>query len=355
MIKGFKLIFILDKYQLFFMGNFLFENAVNKILLEYGGVSDEIIEMADEIFNLILSQHRNYSWKESDLDNCGYKKSFILNLNGTKSNQLVKEVNVKLFAFDPRKISYAKIYQDLLENGFINIAYSPSAKRIILRIPWPITDQFTDDEKISIISSINHELKHALQDNKRGHTSITNAYTNSLRYQMNDNDKNNVWLMKYYIKKCYYLFDIDEIDARLQETYIELNNKGNLNNCEVYQEIKNAKKWYKYLFKIFYPKTKFEDEYYSKDRESFQSILTEVLGEGITAKQFFIYCQKGIKRYDEHLRRILGRYNIENNISNGSFKQYSNSEIPMGNIFQIKKETPTLWKKLSNLLNKRRK
>lgn len=121
---------------------------------------------------------------------------------------------------------------------------------------------------------------------------------------------------------------------------------GDINKSKTYQRLCRAKEEYNWLYKLLFSSNSFDAKYYQESRKQFPQILTDMLGDGITTKQFIKYCQNGIRKFDEQLRRIVGRYGTENNITRGSFKQYAQNEIPMGDIFTLKKRNPSLWKRL---------
>ena len=322
--------------------------AVGNIILEYGGVSDDVINESDLILNEVLKQSENYEWRYNELIG-QHTKRFTIELN----KGIAKGVYVRLYGYDPRNQSFADKLEELEELGYLNLSFGISTKLVKLSIPYPLKGELEEYGKEYLVYSINHEVKHALQDSKRGYTNVTNTYQKAIERRKIDDKKPEMYLIKSYIRDLYYVLDSDEIDARLQEIYIELRNFGDLNKSKAYQRLKKAKEEYNWLYNVLYPSSAFDVKYYQDLREQFPQILTDMLGEGITTKQFIRYCQNGISKFDEQLRRVIGRYRTENNITNGSFAQYAKNEIPMRDMFVLKKENPSLWKRLMTRFGKK--
>ena len=337
--------------------NKLIESVVNKVILEYCGVSDEIMDISSKILQLIFEQEKWERWKQSETylypnGQYGYTKSFYLDTQeGLGINNIVNNVFIKFYGYNSNKHSFAEMKEYLNEKGLLSIGYSPSKEMIIIKIPFPYKGSLDDFGRQYLLTSINHECKHALQSVRRGGTNISQAYQNATKWDNNfgKSDEASIYLMKVYIKRCYYMFDLDEVDARLQEIYLELSENGDLTKCNTYNDMQNALKSYKWLYTLMYDEDKFYAKFYEDERKIFQQILTDMLGEGVTTKQFFAYCAKGVRRYKEHLRRVVGRWQEENDKYNGSFKQYASNEIPQEYAFklnQIKRTNPSLWRKL---------
>ena len=325
------------------MNNKLIESVVRQVILEYSGVSDEVINLSELVFAEMAKQSRNYQWTKAEQTSGEYEKNFTIDL---EEGSLGKGAIIKLYGYDSRKQSFSSKLQELEERGCVKLAFGVLTKMVKLSIPYPLEGELDDYGKDYIITSLNHEIKHALQDYKRGGTKVSSAYQKAVKnYKINDKDSI-TYLMKAYVKDMYYVLDPDEVDARLQEIYIELRNTGSLQQSKAYQRIKEKEKEYVWLSRILYPQTDFDVEYYKQAREQFPQILAEMLGNGITANQFMRYCKKGIDRFNEHLRRVVGRYNMENNITRGSFKQYTQNEISPRDMFILKKKNPSLWKRL---------
>ena len=62
--------------------NSLIESIVKEVILEYGGVSNDIMQMSMTIFNLIYEHHREYRGQTFQIgDKKIYGKTFNLDIN----------------------------------------------------------------------------------------------------------------------------------------------------------------------------------------------------------------------------------------------------------------------------------
>ena len=335
--------------------NNLIENVVRKVILEYSGVSDEIMDISQEILSLIFKTEKYCDWKMSSITGDYYKR-FSLPIKGTKTSSIVNDVLIKLFYYNPKNMDFNMAKEVYTETGDMNLSFSPSREAIKLYIPFPGNGVMDNDGVNYLISSINHEVKHAYQHRMRGGTTIPLAYSKSVTPMANDDEKNlKLYVMRQDIKNLYYVFDKDEIDARLQEVYLELvNNGGDLNKCRTYNRMLREKKRYEWLkYEVLFPKDSFDVKYYKNERKVFKKELENMLGNEITPKQFFYHCESGIKRFNEHVRRIIGRYKREYETSNGSFKEYSKNEIPQSGVFKNGgKMEPEILRKIRRGYNK---
>lgn len=322
--------------------------SVDDLLLEYGGVSDEILTISKDILNTIIEKANDCYWMQSQTNGM-YFKRFSFNV---PNNELLAdcEVNVKLLGYRQPPFNFAIALDEY--NEFLKLGYAPSKHIIFIYVPYPSYGEIDDYGKHYLLSSINHEVKHAYQSAKRKGTSISQAYLNSREGKdFGKNESNSIQLLRYYIKNSFYFFDQDEIDARLQEIYVDLTEIPNLAQSQTNNRILDAIKGYNYIkYQMIFPTDKILQDFYQDVRNDFPRILKEVLGEEMTPKMFFNYCDKGIQRYKQKLRRILGRFHEEQGITNGSFKQYSQNEIPQGEIFRKK---PSLWQRMFNNFKKR--
>ena len=340
--------------------NSLIENVVRKVILEYSGVSDEIMDISKKIMSLIFSEEKKYEWKMSTITGDYYKK-FYLPIKGTNIFNVVNEVSIKLFYYNPKNMNFEMAKEVYTETGDINLAFSPSREAIKLYIPFPSGGTMDEYGINYLISSINHEVKHAYQHRMRGRTIIPSAYSNSvkpIRYNKDEEyDEKELALrvMRRDIKNLYYLYDKDEIDARLQEIYIGLTqNGGDLEKVKVYNKMINAEKDYYWIKnRILFPKDSFHIRYYERERSLFRQELKNMLGDEITPGEFFYHCESGIKRFREHVRRVIGRYRNEYGTPSGSFANYTKNEIPQSGMFKNGgKMEPELIRKMRRGYNK---
>ena len=334
--------------------NLLIENTVRRVLLEYLGVSDEILEMSEEIFNMIMQQHNNTPWREGM---AGKSQRFDLDLSGSKASSLISRVAVRLYPYDSEHNTFKESVDKLKELDLLSVAYSPAQNMVKLFIPWPYDDYLGTQGRHFLLTGINHEVKHALQNAKMGGTRISDYYMNSVKpVSLENDDEPLLKLMKLYIRNSYYMFDIGEVDARLQEIYIELKeNHGELEECKSYHMFVNSIKGYNLLKRIVYPRNSFDKRYYAEARAQLPQLMVDMLGSGMTVGKFFRYCDNGLRRYNEHLRRVVARYREDNYVKgSGSFGNYARGEVPMQYGFQNPKNGRRgIFSKIKNYFNKR--
>ena len=295
------------------ISNRLVENAVRRVLLEYGGVSDEILTLANDIYSKIIAEHNSgrNDWERPGglISNKGfeYVKYIYLQLF---DNEYVESVNAKFYGYDPHQTTFKRAYNYLKAEGFTRISYSSSDKCISLFIPFPLNGNVTSKARLFIISSLNHEIKHGLrytklsQDVERKGKDFTfdeNYYASVIDTPKGTygNDENTVMA----IKDLYYYLCTDEIDARLQSVYVEYSEYMDLSKCESYYEVKSNEEIYK--------KFKYAISISPSFRKRFDELVRDVFNNRMNAKKFLNYCQRGIDRFDEHLRRIIGRVTYE--------------------------------------------
>lgn len=347
-------------YRLFIgMDNLLIERVCRQVLNEYMGISDDVQECALEAFDLVMSCFNNTpSWINVNIK--GNKlnvksKVYTHELSNMKLGGILSELNIILFAYNPKEYSYEEYVDYLLSIStddirFYRMGFVPSKSKIAVVIPFPFDGKLDETTKNTLISSLYHETEHALQSSRRKvGTTLSRAYIASKK----DTDwsgaaETSIPLLKYHVKNCYYALDSDEIDAYLHEIWYEINNGSKLEDSDSYKFMQDAIKGFNWVNTIVYPTNEFDADFYKRERAAFLNVLKSELGLN-SANQWFKHCNKGIKKYNDQLRRIIGRFNIETNVQpNGSFKQYANGEIPQGELFRIKRENPSLWRKIVN-------
>lgn len=316
--------------------NSLIESVVRQVILEYSGVSDEVMNISQKLISLLFDEEMNHEWKMSE-ETGDYVKEFLIPIHCKAANYL----SVRLFYYNHKQMDFKMAKEVYSELGVLLFAYNPKFKAIKLHIPFPDNGIIDEDSMKDILSSINHEVKHGYQANKRGYMNVAPAYTNSVKsgvYTDNDTDKNlKLSVMRNNIKGLYYAFDTDEVDAWLQEVYIELlNNGGDLSKSRTYVYMMKKKESYNWLKNkvLFPPKGSFDMRYYADVRDMFKQELEAILGVGITPKEFFHHCESGLKRFEEHVRRVIGRYRSEYGAPSGSFANYAKNEVPQSGMFK---------------------
>jgi len=299
------------------ISNRLVENVVRRVLLEYGGVSDEILSLANDIYSKMIAEYNSgrNDWERLDsiisIDGFEYVKYIYLQLF---DNEYVESVNVKLYGYNPRQTTFMRAYNYLRRKGMARISYSSLDKCINFFIPFPINGEVTSKARLFIISGLNHEIKHGLRYVKqlqnlerkgKDFTFDENYYASVTGVQKGiyGNDENTVLA----IKDLYYYLCTDEIDARLQSMYVEYSEYMDLSKCRSYYEVKSNEEVYEQF--------KYAISISPTFRKRFDELVRDVFNNRMNAKKFLNYCQKGINRFDEHLRRIIGRVTYEKRIN----------------------------------------
>ena len=295
------------------LDNKLIENVVRQVILEYSGVSDEILNLANKIYSEMTSDNNSYmyDWRSVNYymgdDGCDLVKRMPLYFD---DNDYVNEVEIKLFGYYSRKTNFNEALNYLKFKGLAGVSYSYSKKMIKLFIPYPTDGKLTDDIKTWIISSLNHEIKHGLQFvkqsnflNKKG-----KQYTFDPNYEVSVSNTDESEFGDYtgiveWIKRFYYIFCYDEIDARLQSLYVEYSKYGDLNKCESYKDVSCVSQ----LYQIVLTRIKNDLEF----KQTFDYFVRKIFNNRLNAKSFLKLCQRGSDRFYEHVRRIVGRINNE--------------------------------------------
>ena len=308
---------------------------VEDILLEYGGVSDEIIEAAEMVRNeaLELLNSNKYPsidrWKKICL-NFGvedmypggdveqspqlstYPKRYCLpfGLRCVSDIDFVSNITIHAYGYNMSNISeyYAYSYfSDCLTNIGKNTSYfEPGDSIIILALPFGIDPRdgsvHIGDESFSVI---NHELKHAYQHHRRNKSQCETDKFYSASINKGESDSytlKSLGLSISDIKYAYYILSFDEVDAILQQVYVYVSrNGGTLKSCSWYRYMLYAKDTYNKIYK-----------YYTTSPYGYMlsGIFYRIYGSDIF-KKYLSHCQRGIRRFDEHLRRVVGRLNNE--------------------------------------------
>lgn len=340
------------------MNDLLIENVCRRVLNEYLGVSDEVEEVSYQAFSMIMSYFNNSRWAHKMVNDVELVyKVFDLDcvaeeLGNSVLWKAVDNLSVTLYGYDPSDITFEdyKEFLKKLDKKLINVSFCPSFKEITIRMPMPLNGEIDNACEQYLISGLYHEFEHAWQSANKGGTKISNSYKKALKpINWNSNENRAIRLLKYYVKHCYYAFDSEEIDAKLHELWFEINNGiSNLEESEAYRYMREAIEDYKKVVEMVHPKDDFYTRFYQSERDAFLDVLKTELGLN-SANQWFKYCKKGIKKYNDQLRRIVGRLYIERGTSgNGSFRQYSQNEIPQEYMFRLKRENPSLWRKIVN-------
>lgn len=331
----------------------LIESIVKQVILEYGGVSNEIIDLSYYIFNEILRQHREYGrGVVPHLEYNGgwvYYKQFNLNFSQNKELcNIVNEINVTLFFYDSTKISYEEFDSFLKENHLIKLSFNPELKRIRLSFAWSNNDSIEGDARYDIQSSINHEVKHAYQSFKKGNVSngISPQYLKATKEMENGFGVDESAIKRYVtyvIPYVYYKLDKEEIDAWVQEMYIQATT--DIKKTKIYKSLISTLESYNVLKKL----------YLSND-DDFEKNIHDYIDKSIrridNPRSYFKVCDANVSYLKRKMRRVIGRWYEDTMQTNGSFKQYTSNEIPMGTPFIQTNSKNTKYSRLANLFNK---
>lgn len=339
------------------------ESRISKELLKMDeslGVSDEIKDISDMIFEYILAHHREYGWKvckettgDAEGKNDIYTKVFSLDYDF-----LGKDIYIiiQLFQYNPQDDFKEKYdYIAYGASSFKN-CYKPSTKTIIFSFLWPITDRFTPQMESDIKGTINHEVKHMFQYIKKNTSTIDKQYLLASDnfdacYQSSDTDKDPAkWLILYYIPRVYYRFDKEEVAAWLQELYIEANGVDHIKDTKTAKKIQETIEYYQFLLKIYNSK---KQSYDGRYRDFLISKIKELTG--CNPEQYFKVCKKGLDHFLKQSRKVYQRWSNETGKSvtgnDGSFKKYKEKEIEPREIFTGKKKGLLKFKFIENIMN----
>ena len=303
-----------------------------RLLFERSGVSDEIVKLAESIRSEVLSllNSNKYPsiarWKELGIslgaeqmypdgatpnpDVVSYFKRYCLPLpiNSIKNVDYINGIVFNAFGYNMREVSELDAYDFLTScmrsKGNVVGYHDPNDSTITLTLPCGIDPA---DGSVHFgyksLSILNHEIKHAFQYHKSGKAKNDNIYALSIEHDKSDKCVlNSLGISVYNLKYIYYVFDFGEIDAHLQEIYAYIaNGGGDLSSCPAYRNIT----WAKEKFRAIY-------EYYTNGRYGYaiRGLFYRIYGSDVLDK-YIKHCQKGIKRFDEHLRRIVGRIHDE--------------------------------------------
>jgi hypothetical protein len=309
---------------------------ISDVILEYAGVSDEVMSISRRIVGSALEYLNGgrYGsvdvWKRrclgfgieqmypggdvnqmplTDVDLRDYRQIFwvedIEDLDDMISSVFVCAYGYNLLDVEKENYAVAFLANYIQSRGEHFCYYKPDTRSIVLNLPCGI-DPRDGSAHIgsTVLSTINHEVKHAFQYYKRGGDGIIDKsyHVSSYSTAGDSNIIDNLGLSVGQIKYAYYAFDFDEVDAVLQQIYIEITEK----NCELerswsYMNITMAKEIYNKIYSFYNS---------SRYKYPIRDLFNKIYGSDFIDK-YLVHCQRGIKRFDEHLRRIIGRISSE--------------------------------------------
>jgi hypothetical protein len=231
-------------------------------------VSNDIMQISMTIFNLIYEHHREYRGQTFQIgDKKIYGKTFNLDINNIQTLSFLNGITVSLYYYNPQNETFDDVMDFISSNGYLENNFSPRNRVITFSFVWAMTDVIPHREKNYIVSTINHEVKHAYQSYKRGGTNITPQYSkaqNEMRNKFGFNSAANTpmkQIVDYTIPWIYYRLDRDEIDAWVQEMYMEAQYENDIRDTKTYKMLSDTIKDYKSLKRVYASK----DDYYAKD------------------------------------------------------------------------------------------
>jgi len=306
--------------------NNLIESIVKEVILEYGGVSNDIMQISMTIFNLIYEHHREYRGQTFQIgDKKIYGKTFNLDISGIQALSFLNGITVSLYYYNPQNETFDDVKDFISSNGYLKNYFTPSNRVITFSFVWAMTDVIPHREKKYIVSTINHEIKHAYQSYKRGGTNnITPQYSKAQCEMMNKFGFNSAantptkQIVDFTIPWIYYRLDRDEIDAWVQEMYVESQYENDIRDTKTYKMLSDTINDYKFL-----------KQAYAYAKEYIDASIRRI----DEPKNYFKLCDANISYLIKKMRRVIGRWNEENGTARGSFKKYLSKEIPQGDTF----------------------
>lgn len=275
------------------------------VIMESMGVSDEVDQMAKYICDRVI---KDMSQITPENDNgwtiCqnpqSIKKTFRAN----------KYISKLLDKFTVTAYCVGKSGDEYDLNNVVEPRFYESMKgKRILEFPLFVFYEnghyhMSDGEKHWGWEVLSHELNHALQSN-RGGLKLNNIYKN-LNFVFDPNNKA-YGLISNAIQRAYYYFTPFEVDANIQGLYRELYyNNGVLEKCETYLYYKGALEDYNKVLEYR------KEVGYNEAQNMLLRCMNNRMGN-YSFNKFIQHCRKGIKRWESGIRRVMRRYQIENN------------------------------------------
>lgn len=339
----------------------LIEPIIKGVILEYGGISDEIMKMSELIFNKIQEQHRDYQRQMArNLPSYNNHPLYIkrFNLYYEDSSELMNiasEIIVNLYFYDSNSEDYSDFTNFLNEEGLIKLHYSVSRKMICLTFAWPNDDRMTNEAKNNILSSINHEVKHAYQGARRKNDFVSDQYAKAAQERdkaigyYKEADTALKQLVDVYVPWIYYRLDKDEIDAWAQEIYIEASITNDVKTTKTYNKLIETIRQYNEI-KEWYSST---DTYYTN--QGAKQYIDRSIRRIDKPNNYFRVCDRNVAYLKGKLRRIIGRWNEEHGTPSSTFKQYASKEIPQSSPFIQRQKQNSLKNMFSKFFNRKKR
>lgn len=275
-------------------------------LMEEQGISDEVMEMADMLADIIISKTKEQApmfdgqWGASWIDENGNDKScwvygYIYNLDVSQEMKdacpLIEHITLKVTAFDD--------YDGYVANaGKYNFEGNSVAAHHLITIETPMFDGVL--KKKHFLSILAHEVEHMYQhykSKKEESQMLNNKLYTQAKLHMNHQDS-----IIQNISSLLYFFSDKEIDAMAHETYEEL---IDLVNHGVQAQLNDTRPT-SYLQPL--------NEIFNELRAMDPNVLGKKLKKfGISREKFIRYMRGQISKFQWRMRRTYSLFRERKN------------------------------------------
>ena len=283
-----------------------------ELIQEEQGYSKEVNEYANKVaYDAIAQLNSSDGWSDNG-NGLNYLVVFapreLLGIYG------ISMISVTFYAYDGDSVPYRDAFYQMVEAGLIENEFLVNEKRISVTVPWRIDQAVDSSAYRKLVSSLNHEILHALQYNGRTIDSSNGKGTNP---QGEDPG--------YYesLMDVWYFFSKDEIGAWLQGLYSEAMDSDNIKDTRCWRNFKTRLDSYKGI-KWFYDNMNDGDKGNSFDR----SLQMASQKTGLSPDRFFSILDRNVTRARTGLMKT--EYLWMRNAGkepNGSFRNYSSGEV----------------------------
>jgi hypothetical protein len=213
-------------------------------------------------------------------------------------------------------------------------------------------NRIVDKIRNDMLSTINHEVKHAYQGSRNSNDTITQQYINATK----ELEKGFGWnkeassplkkIIDYDVPWIYYKLDRPEIDAWMQEMYIQAQETSDIKQTKTYEMLTSILSDYNKL-KDYYTSS---DSYYTN--QNIKQYIDNSIRRIDEPRNFFKVCDRNVDYLTIKMRRVIGRWYEEQGTYSGSFKNYASNEIPQGSPFKNRRSWRDMFK---NFFNRKKK
>ena len=111
--------------------NSLIESIVKEVILEYGGVSNDIMQISMTIFNLIYEHHREHRGQTLQIGGEKiYGKTFDLDISNIQALSFLNRITVSLYYYNPQHETFDDVMDFISSNGYLKNNFTPSNRVI---------------------------------------------------------------------------------------------------------------------------------------------------------------------------------------------------------------------------------